>query len=134
MDPYLPLNLERKFRVVNLIAKPIRHTIRIDEQMERMMRTNVEIRRDMDRMTNQIIVDMTIVVYGHQHTTRHVVSYPSNWLEALKDRFLPTRYRTRWPVKYTHITASLEETYPDVRPALPHPDPVMQFRVLESLD
>jgi hypothetical protein len=44
-------------------------------------------------------------------TDSEPVQYPSNWIEAVKDRFLPEWLKRRFPVKYTVITPT--HMFPD---------------------
>ena len=46
--------------------------------------------------------------------------WPSNWIEAIKDRFLPLRLREIWPVKYRIIDVSA------IYPKAKLPDPVFK--------
>jgi hypothetical protein len=72
---------------------------------------------------------MRAYIFGKDHPKREVVIYPETWWDAVKDRFAPTWFRSRFPVKYTKVTASLEEVYPDIRPAIPDKHAVLMFTV-----
>lgn len=81
--------------------------------------TQFERREYLDEMNRRMRTELSAFVYGVNHPTRHVIRFPKNWLEAVKERFAPAWLRDRWPVVYTVVTASMEEIYPDIRPSLP---------------
>ena len=39
--------------------------------------------------------------------------YPENWIEALKERWLPYRLRKYWPIKYRFIKAITSVVFPE---------------------
>lgn len=68
-------------------------------------------------------------IYGLDHPSVHLVTYPENWWEAFKERWAPDWFHRRYPVRYTEITTSLRETYPQFTPALPDTPAVIQIAV-----
>lgn len=84
-----------------------------------------------DRAANQLVKELRVSVYGKEHPDRHVVRFPADWWQAVKERFAPAWFRDRWPVVFTEITVSLKEHYPDIEPVLPDQYPVMVFRKRE---
>jgi len=60
-----------------------------------------------DDFTNSIVVEIRDFVYGRKikKEVTKVVRYPSNWVQAVKERFLPEFIRRRFPVKYKCINA-----------------------------
>jgi len=47
------------------------------------------------------------------------IRYPSNWIEAIKARWLPQWLRRFWPVRYEIIDVTAKVTYPNLRVSLP---------------
>ncbi len=76
-----------------------------------------------------MVIEMRLAIYGKAHPEAHIIRYPSDWWQSVKERFAPAWFRDRYPVKFTEHTASLKELYPDVTPALPDRGPVMRFQV-----
>lgn len=85
-------------------------------------------------VTRSMVKRMSAVIYGETATTEHVIRFPENWLEALKERFAPSWLRDRYPVKFTTVTASLRCTYPDFKPSLPDQPYVVNVAVYRSLE
>jgi hypothetical protein len=82
-----------------------------------------------DHARRQMVIQMRHTIYGKPHPEVHVIRFPSDWWQAVKERFAPAWFRDRWPVKFTSVMASLEELYPNIRPELPDHGPVFRFRV-----
>lgn len=59
-----------------------------------------------------------------------MAEYPSNWKEALKERFAPAWALRRWPVRKTRI--DMEVLYPEV--ALPEKAHTIRMKVWEPTD
>ena len=77
-------------------------------------------------------IEMKVAIYGKDHPKKHVIRYPADWWEDLKERFAPSWFLDKYPVKFTEVTASLEELYPDLDIALPDKSPVLKFKVLKN--
>lgn len=88
-------------------------------------------REFVDHATGNLIRELRVAVYGKEHMDRHVVRFPADWWQAVKERFAPAWFRDRWPVVFTEIGVSLKELYPDIEPVLPDQNPVMVFRKKE---
>lgn len=87
------------------------------------------IQRELREEERELKIRVTRIVWGLEPVKRHVVSYPANWIEAVKQRFAPKWFTRRWPVKMTEVFASLEETYPEFQQAIPGKKAVMQITV-----
>ena len=42
------------------------------------------------------------------------VQYPADWIEAIKERFLPFWLKKRWPIRYTRLAWDIRVVYPEV--------------------
>lgn len=104
-----------------------------EEQLDRLRRHS-EIRQWRDELEQQLVLSLHASIYGKDHPQRHVIRYPENWWEAVKERFAPCWFRDMYPVRFTEITASLDELYPEVQPALPDKRPVMKFYTTNRID
>lgn len=59
-----------------------------------------------------MIAEINRAVLGrHREIT---VSVPDNWIEAIKDRWLPKALRKRFPVRYRDIEAEVFAAYPEL--------------------
>jgi len=76
-----------------------------------------------------MIMSLRAEIYGKDHPEQHVVRYPENWWEAVKERFAPAWFLDKYPVRFTVISASLQELYPGFRPATDRFSPVVKFFV-----
>jgi hypothetical protein len=75
-----------------------------------------------DSIAASLVIECIHMVYGIAHPEVVFATYPTNWWEALKQRFAPKWFLAKYPVKLTKVTAQLEELYPELEPALPkHP-------------
>ena len=87
------------------------------------------IERQLREEERELKIRVKRIVWGLEPVKRHVVSYPANWIEAVKQRFAPKWFTRRWPVKMTEVFASLEETYPEFQQAIPGKQAVMQVTI-----
>ena len=87
------------------------------------------IERQLREVERELKIRVTRIVWGLEPVKKHVVSYPANWIEAIKQRFAPKWFTRRWPVKMTEVFASLEETYPEFQQAIPGKQAVMQVTI-----
>jgi len=67
--------------------------------------------------------DIIVVrVKGHvwgETLCHRVIRHPLNWIEAVKDRWLPWWLRRRWPVKWQEHHIEAKAYYPGERPSMP---------------
>lgn len=89
-----------------------------------------QVHEDYDRVLRKRLV---AEVYGRDHRDKHVIRYPENWLEAVKERFAPSFIRDLWPVRYTTVTASLDEIHPDI-PTIPGHNQVLRIAVKNTTE
>jgi hypothetical protein len=115
-------------RTIELKRKDYAAEIRIDDRLvERMNARDFLSYRD--EALRQTILRLERSIYGIDHPKVHVVRYPADWWQSLKERFAPAWFRDRYPVRFTEVTASLEELYPEIEPALPDKGHVMKINV-----
>lgn len=72
---------------------------------------SINFQKHADFIANSIIIQARCHIYGSVLTENHY-KYPSNWKEALKERFFPKWLLLKFPVKYTNQTLELLELYP----------------------
>jgi len=60
---------------------------------------------------NQFAIRITKKIWGREMQEKEV-QYPSNWWEAIKDRWAPRWIKNRWPIKYTVEKLTARELYP----------------------
>lgn len=124
-----PMNLD----TVELQRRDYRTRIEIDRRQYETLRGRAILEDMLDRATGNLIREAQFHIYGKDHPERHVIRFPSNWWEAVKERFAPAWFLDIYPVVFTEINASLQENYPDIEPALPDRAPVLRFTVRRGL-
>ena len=117
------------FDRVELEQQSYAHRIEVDQREIETIKSQSQISSFGDEIRRQLIFEIRTKIYGKKHPPRHIIRYPADWLEALKERFAPSWIRHRWPVRFIEIEASLNEIYPEIKPELPHKNPVMLFSI-----
>jgi hypothetical protein len=123
------INEPMSIREIELRRKEIATQQAIDIREVEWCKQNGRYAEHLDHARHQLVMSMRAYIFGKDHPKREVVIYPETWWDAVTDRFAPTWFRSRFPVKYTKVTASLEEVYPDIRPAIPDKHAVLMFTV-----
>ena len=90
---------------------------RYQDAMNRAMLNDEGFSVAVDAVADRIVTTAKFSVYGIKHPDE-TYQYPENWVEAIKERWLPQWARKRWPVKYRVIVVTLRELYPNIKPAL----------------
>lgn len=54
---------------------------------------------------------------------RHEVSYPADWWQAIKERWMPAWVKSIWPVKMKRIELDLKAIWPTLRMMVPDHQP-----------
>lgn len=122
------------FSTVELHRKEYAARTAVDEQEIALCRHRGRVEDIRDDVNRQLVFTMRAFVYGKDHPERHVIRYPATWWEAVKERFAPACFRDRYPVVFTEVTASLEELYPEIEPALPDRHAVLKVRVAKRFE
>ena len=60
-------------------------------------------------------------VYGQRNMKEYSFKYPSDWWQAVKERFAPAWYLKKSPVKYTVHEISVDAVYPELSKRLKLP-------------
>lgn len=102
--------------------------IQIDEREAAAMSRAVfqDFKSELDR---RLIRQIRLSVFGKSHPEKEVVKFPADWRQAVKERFAPKWFLKKHPVRYTTVTASLEELYPCLKQAIPDEVAYFQFAV-----
>ena len=66
-----------------------------------------------DMLMEDLVFKLRAFVYGEQTVIKHT-KYPSNWKEAVKERFFPHWALRRWPVEYTEVVFDVKTMYPEI--------------------
>jgi hypothetical protein len=72
---------------------------------------NLRITAYEDMLSDTMVIRLCADIYGESLKKVHKV-YPSNWKEALKDRFLPKFLHKVFPIKYDVIEVEAAALYP----------------------
>lgn len=75
---------------------------------------NVELTKIEDEVGRRLIYEMVTKVCGKKFVSK-TISFPKDWKESLKQRFLPQWALQKWPVKLTEVTIEGNAYHPDVR-------------------
>lgn len=121
-----------EIKEIELEKKQFRESLQVSKRFIGDMKYRGIWREEEDRLKDRMIYDLTVYVYGKDHPEKHVIRYPSDWIEALKERWSPSWMREKWPVKFTEVSASFQELYPNLTVALPDQYPVLKFAVIEK--
>jgi hypothetical protein len=120
-------------REVELRLQHYAAQVHVDERMTETL-TRASLDSFKDHVTRAIVLTLRREIFGITHPVRHVVRYPLDWWQALKERFAPAWFRDRYPVIFVEISCTLEELYPDIAPSLPGHQPFMKFQVYERTE
>jgi hypothetical protein len=60
------------------------------------------------------------------------VSFPTNWMEAFRERWFPGWAKKRWPIQYRHVVLSAKAIYPKFKPSLDKRFSIHTFQQEES--
>ena len=72
----------------------------------------------LDILTDQIVVGVRGFVLGRTQSEVQV-KFPSDWKQAIKERFAPKWILAKWPVQYSVYSMKAADIYPTFKPALP---------------
>lgn len=123
-----------QIREVELQRKDYASRVILLEDQISFLRSHSSLKQYKDELERKLVLMLHASIYGKDHPKKHVIRYPENWWEAVKERFAPCWFRELYPVKFTEVTASLEELYPEIQPALPDKRPVMKFYTTSRID
>jgi len=77
-------------------------------------------------IADQIVIAVRGFMLGDE-LERVSASWPANWWEAVKSRFLPEWAKKRWPIRYERIMLEAKALYPKMK--LPDKGPVLRFDI-----
>jgi hypothetical protein len=86
-------------------------TIKIREELSSSIFDDVDV--SIEEIGNKVAVDVTARVLGRSRGA-DTVSYPSDWWQAFRERWLPHFWLRKFPVLYTSYSVSLTEVFPDI--------------------
>ena len=78
--------------------------------------TSVEVEPDF--MTNMIQARVSGELLTERIGTKSV-SFPADWLQAVKERWAPAWAKRRWPVRWTVFAVDIQAVYTDFKPSIP---------------
>jgi hypothetical protein len=122
-----PMN--REIQTVELRLKEYAARAELDEREMELCRRHGRLETFRDIAQQRLVMILRAEIYGKDHPKKHVIRYPETWWEAVKERFGPAWFLDRFPVRFVEISASLEELYPEIEPALADKMPVMKFYI-----
>lgn len=79
----------------------------------------VDLLRMLDAETHRMVIRMRGFLWG-ETVGEHVVSYPADWWQALKDRWFPWWLLRRYPVRRTSVRFDVKAVYPTLTFQLPN--------------
>tara|TARA_R100000808_G_C2105275_1_gene121097 strand:- start:479 stop:856 length:378 start_codon:yes stop_codon:yes gene_type:complete len=71
------------------------------------------------RKTRGFILASFMKKFWAEDVGTETVSYPENWIEALKERFFPKWLLKAFPVKMESVSFKFSCVYPDFEPSIP---------------
>ena len=66
-----------------------------------------------DWAVDGLLFNLQTYLYGRKQTVLDV-RYPSTWIEAVKDRWLPKWFRRWWKVRYTLHQIDVMQVWPEI--------------------
>lgn len=121
---------EHKIRTVELLKQTFGARSFVDPSI--LGSARLEIRETESDAVRHLCYEILLNIYGEKVNPK-TIRHPSNWIEAIKDRWLPEKWRSYWPVRYTEHVLAMSVLYPNYRPALDpkkHPA-VLHVHVME---
>lgn len=106
----------------SFLLKKIRAGLEYRKDLIGINVTDIEIWSDMT--TNEIIYKLEMFVYG-ELIDEVGVSYPKDWWQAIKERFAPKWFLSKYPVEHKNIVLTAEAVYPKL--SLPNAEPVVRL-------
>jgi hypothetical protein len=92
---------------------------------------NAELQHTLDRATGDLLVKLVARIPGKVFDSKEHY-YPSDWVQAFKERWLKSRLSKRvfGPVRYTLISMTAEASYPSIR--VPNHNPFVQVTMKKN--
>lgn len=112
-------------KTIKLSATRYKHEVRLHLDN----RSDLEIKELLDKAQNKLFLNISCDIWGQDLPDKHVVTYPADWWQALKERFAPAWFRVKWPVRSINVTVSARELFPNFKPALPDEASVLHMNV-----
>ena len=84
-----------------------------ERRIEKATLNHVKAVEIIDHMAREMAFHVECAIWGEEKAGA-VISYPANWIEAVKERWLPEWALKKWPVKYTHKKVDFQVLYPDL--------------------
>lgn len=120
-----------KAEELDLIKMGVRRIVTEEQLFARGVGVEVERNPLMDK-------DYILTIYGRllgQKNLKEVeIKYPSDWLQAVKERFAPKWYLKRYPVKYKVFTFSADLLYPELHKKIKMPEEPHQVIVSKWME
>lgn len=114
---------------VTAVARAFATTQQLPNAFRNNLHASIVVNHDLKALVMHLSVD--IMTHRVATITRR---WPMNWKEALKERFAPRWLLARWPVRYTTLTVTADELFPDI--AMPKEDwktiPIRRLTSTES--
>ena len=136
-DPHVHDKLEDRARCMDASIEEIQlehqrlsAQIRIDKKA---IRGRMEEDFAKDLVRDQVVAMFHHAIFVKDYPKTHIVRYPADWWQAVKDRFAPAWFRDRYPVKFVTIEASAKMLYPDIEP-IPRQRGVLKFAVARNIE
>ena len=95
-----------QIREVELQRKDYASRVILLEDQISFLRSHSSLKQYKDELERKLVLMLHASIYGKDHPKKHVIRYPENWWEAVKERFAPCWFRELYPVKFTEVTAS----------------------------
>jgi hypothetical protein len=76
--------------------------------------------------SERFLLSMVARLYADDEYSE-TITYPENWVEAIKDRWLPEWLKVRFPVRYKMHEISARVIYPKLKVSAPDRDPVFKM-------
>ena len=76
--------------------------------------SSIELVSYVEMIGNDLVFELKTWILGQQKTIE-IIKYPLNWIEALKERWLPPWLLKKYPVKYIEKTFNAIAMFPNLK-------------------
>ena len=87
-----------------------------------------------DRIGRDIALEFEAFVLGKKKYKSDTVSYPFDWVEAVKERFAPDWIKERWPIRYRVVTMDVHVHWPTLNVMVPDHVPILRFDEFRDIE
>jgi hypothetical protein len=82
--------------------------------LQAALASNVQLTTFLDHQLNELVLTLRGAIGSQRCMDEINITYPADWWEAVKDRWLPAWAKRRWPVRLTRHHVDVRLVYPEL--------------------